>query len=171
MTKPVVIVGAGHAGVQAAAALREEKYEGRIVLVGDELHVPYHRPPLAKAYLKGTLGRDSLALRGAAYYGNQGIETLFGDRVISIDRGARKVEQAAMTQPSLGRTAARFRGHRCCTPGIAKAPAFPTGPLEDADEPAFGANRDPGAVVPVSMTFVLSPLVTLFGTPPNRPRG
>ncbi|MBC9881734.1 FAD-dependent oxidoreductase [Bradyrhizobium sp. INPA01-394B] len=95
MTKPVVIVGAGHAGVQAAAALREEKYAGRIVLVGDELHVPYHRPPLSKAYLKGALGRDSLALRGAAYYGNQGIETLFGDRVISIDRGARKVELAS----------------------------------------------------------------------------
>lgn len=61
MTKSVVIVGAGHAGVQAAAALREGKYAGRIVLVGDEGHVPYHRPPLSKAYLKGARVRDSLA--------------------------------------------------------------------------------------------------------------
>jgi NADH dehydrogenase FAD-containing subunit len=73
--KPVVIVGAGHAGVQVAAALRDEKYPAPILLVGDEPHAPYQRPPLSKAYLKGTLGRDSLALRGATFYGNQSIKT------------------------------------------------------------------------------------------------
>jgi 3-phenylpropionate/trans-cinnamate dioxygenase ferredoxin reductase subunit len=89
--KPVVIVGAGHAGVAAAAALREEKYSGPIVLVSDEAHTPYQRPPLSKAYLKGTLGRDALVLRGAAFYQNQGVETRFGDKVVGIDRATKQV--------------------------------------------------------------------------------
>jgi 3-phenylpropionate/trans-cinnamate dioxygenase ferredoxin reductase subunit len=98
MTKPAVIVGAGHAGVQAATALREEKYAGPIVLVGDEAHPPYQRPPLSKAYLKGTLGRGSLALRGAAHYGNLAIETLFGDGVAGIDCAAKQVRFASGRQ-------------------------------------------------------------------------
>ena len=98
MTKPIVIVGAGHAGVQSAAALREEKYAGPIVLVGDEAHPPYQRPPLSKAYLKGTLGRDSLALRGTTYYGNQAIETLLGDGVAGIDRAVKQVRFASGRQ-------------------------------------------------------------------------
>jgi len=87
----VVIVGAGHAGVAAAAALREEKYSGPIVLVSDETHAPYQRPPLSKAYLKGSLGRESLVLRGAAFYDQQRVDTKFGDAVVSIDRAAKQV--------------------------------------------------------------------------------
>jgi NADPH-dependent 2,4-dienoyl-CoA reductase/sulfur reductase-like enzyme len=89
--KPVVIVGAGHAGVAAAAALREEKYSGPIVLVSDESHPPYQRPPLSKAYLKGSLSRESLVLRGLAFYGNQRIDTILGDRVDHIDRAGSQV--------------------------------------------------------------------------------
>jgi 3-phenylpropionate/trans-cinnamate dioxygenase ferredoxin reductase subunit len=100
--KPVVIVGAGHAGVQVAAALRDEKYPAPILLVGDEPHAPYQRPPLSKAYLKGTLGRDSLALRGATFYGNQSIETIFGDQVISIDRAAKRVVFASNRERNYG---------------------------------------------------------------------
>lgn len=88
---PVIIVGAGHAGVAAAAALREEKYSGPIVLVSDEIHTPYQRPPLSKAYLKGSLGRESLLLRGPAFYGNQRIDTKLGDEIVGIDRAAKQV--------------------------------------------------------------------------------
>jgi 3-phenylpropionate/trans-cinnamate dioxygenase ferredoxin reductase component len=92
---PVIIVGAGHAGVAAAAALREEKYSGPIVLVSDEIHTPYQRPALSKAYLKGSLGRESLVLRGPAFYGNQRIDTKFGDEVVGIDRVAKQASFAS----------------------------------------------------------------------------
>ena len=49
----MVILGAGHAAGQAAASLRQEGYEGEIVIIGDEPHIPYQRPPLSKAYLSG----------------------------------------------------------------------------------------------------------------------
>ena len=54
----VVIIGAGHAAGQAAASLRQAKYEGDITIIGDEAHIPYQRPPLSKAYLKGDHGAD-----------------------------------------------------------------------------------------------------------------
>ena len=94
-TDPVVIVGAGHGGVQCAASLREEKYAEPIVLVCDEPHWPYQRPPLSKAYLKGTATRDSLALRGPAYFAEQTIDTRFGDRALRIDRAAKTVHLAS----------------------------------------------------------------------------
>ena len=53
MTNTIIIVGAGQAGGWAAATLRKEGYAGRVVLIGDEPHVPYERPPLSKAVLKG----------------------------------------------------------------------------------------------------------------------
>ena len=65
-TAPVVIVGAGHGGVQAAASLREEGYDGKIVLLSAEPHLPYQRPPLSKAFLKREIGADALPLRGEA---------------------------------------------------------------------------------------------------------
>ncbi|MEK6298342.1 MAG: FAD-dependent oxidoreductase, partial [Paraburkholderia tropica] len=59
----VVIVGAGHAGGNAAALLRQYGFEGRIVLVGEEPVPPYHRPPLSKAYLKGETDVERLWLK------------------------------------------------------------------------------------------------------------
>lgn len=49
----MVIIGAGQAAGQAAASLRQEKYEGSITIIGDEPHLPYQRPPLSKQYLSG----------------------------------------------------------------------------------------------------------------------
>ena len=49
--RTVAIIGAGQAGFQVAASLREHSYDGRIVIIGDESHPPYQRPPLSKAYL------------------------------------------------------------------------------------------------------------------------
>ena len=54
----MVIIGAGHAAGQAAASLRQEKYEGPITIIGDEAHVPYQRPPLSKQYLSGEQAID-----------------------------------------------------------------------------------------------------------------
>src|SRR5208337_4535845 len=71
---PVVIVGAGHAGVQAAASLREDGFEGDIVLLSNETALPYQRPPLSKAFLKGDMGLHGLPLRAEAFFCDQRID-------------------------------------------------------------------------------------------------
>jgi 3-phenylpropionate/trans-cinnamate dioxygenase ferredoxin reductase subunit len=87
---PVLIVGAGHAGFQLAASLRQHGLGERICLINDEAHLPYQRPPLSKAYLKGEGRPDSLMFRPDKFYRDQNIE-LTADRAVSIDRGARRL--------------------------------------------------------------------------------
>jgi 3-phenylpropionate/trans-cinnamate dioxygenase ferredoxin reductase subunit len=91
----VVILGAGHAGVQVAASLREEGFEGAIALVSAETHLPYQRPPLSKAYLKGAMEADGLPLRAAQFYADKNVDLLLGQTATRIDRGARRVELAS----------------------------------------------------------------------------
>ena len=93
-TGRVIIVGAGHAGFQLAASLRQAGFGERIALINDEGHLPYQRPPLSKAYLKGTGGPDSLMFRPDKFYRDQNID-LIVDRAASIDRHARKVALAS----------------------------------------------------------------------------
>jgi 3-phenylpropionate/trans-cinnamate dioxygenase ferredoxin reductase subunit len=69
-----VIVGAGHAAGQCAALLRQFGWTGPITLVGDEPHLPYQRPPLSKAWLKGECGADDLLLRPPEFYDESEIE-------------------------------------------------------------------------------------------------
>jgi 3-phenylpropionate/trans-cinnamate dioxygenase ferredoxin reductase component len=90
MQGPVLIVGAGHAGFQLATSLRQHGFGGRIGLINDEAHLPYQRPPLSKAYLKGEGRPDSLMFRPDKFYRDQNIE-LIADRAVSIDRVARRL--------------------------------------------------------------------------------
>ena len=87
---PIIIVGAGHAGFQLAASLRQHGVEGAIALVGDEPVLPYQRPPLSKDYLDGKIGLDLLLMRPESFYHDHRIDYLPGTRVSEIDR-ARKV--------------------------------------------------------------------------------
>lgn len=84
----IVIVGAGQGGFQAAASLREAGYEGRLVLVGDEPGLPYQRPPLSKAYMKGEAGIEQIELRAGAFYADHRIELVHG-RATAIDRAGK----------------------------------------------------------------------------------
>src|ERR1700733_1510770 len=86
----VLIAGAGHAGFQIAASLRQHGYGERVCLINDEAHLPYQRPPLSKAYLKGEGRPDSLMFRPDKFYRDQTIE-LIADRAVSIDRAARRL--------------------------------------------------------------------------------
>jgi 3-phenylpropionate/trans-cinnamate dioxygenase ferredoxin reductase component len=90
----VVIVGAGHAGFQVAFSLRQLGFKERVCLINDEAHLPYQRPPLSKAYLKGTGGPDSLMFRPEKFFHDQTIE-LIGDRAVAIDRAAQKLKLAS----------------------------------------------------------------------------
>jgi 3-phenylpropionate/trans-cinnamate dioxygenase ferredoxin reductase subunit len=78
-----IIIGAGHAGSQAAISLRQEGYAGEIVLINDETDIPYHKPPLSKSYLKAPQG-GGLVLRPEAAYRDNNIEMLFGHRVDAV---------------------------------------------------------------------------------------
>ncbi|MFD0744757.1 FAD-dependent oxidoreductase [Phytohabitans flavus] len=90
MTSRVVVLGAGHAGVEAAASLRKAGFDGAVTLVGEEDALPYQRPPLSKDYLAGT--QDSpLPLRGEGFYAGQDVELRTGERVTAIDRTARRL--------------------------------------------------------------------------------
>lgn len=86
-----VVVGAGVCGAAAVQALREEGFEDRIVLVGDEPHVPYERPPLSKEYLQGKQDRDALFLRPETWYEDNAVERRPGMRVAEIEPGDRSV--------------------------------------------------------------------------------
>ena len=93
-----MIVGAGHAGFQSAATLRQRGYEGTIALVAGERGLPYQRPPLSKELLHGETAPDAVAFRPAAFYDKKGIELRAGDPVEGIDRAARHVELRSGTQ-------------------------------------------------------------------------
>lgn len=90
----VVIVGAGHAGGNAAALLRQYGFEGRIVLIGAEPVPPYHRPPLSKAYLKGEADVERLWLKPRAFYDDNRIELKLGAAAATLDRAGKTLALA-----------------------------------------------------------------------------
>ncbi|MBW8267905.1 NAD(P)/FAD-dependent oxidoreductase [Caldovatus aquaticus] len=91
----VLILGAGQAGVQLAAALREGGHDGRILLLGEEPELPYQRPPLSKAYLSGKADAPQLRLRTDAFYAENRIGLRLGARAVRIERAARRVRLAS----------------------------------------------------------------------------
>ena len=91
MPETHVIAGAGLAGAKAAEALRSEGFEGRIVLIGDELELPYERPPLSKDYLRGESPREQARVHEAGFYADHDIELLTGTKVTDLNAGARDV--------------------------------------------------------------------------------
>ena len=87
----IVIIGAGHAAGQAAASLRQEKYDGPITIIGDEPHVPYQRPPLSKQYLSGEQGIERVYLRSEKFYADKDITLKLGVTATVIDRDDKTV--------------------------------------------------------------------------------
>lgn len=91
-TGRVVVVGAGHAGATLAGLLRQGGHGGEIVLFGGETDLPYQRPPLSKKFMGGDLEQW---LRPAEFYREQDIGIRLGERVVSLDRAARRVHTAS----------------------------------------------------------------------------
>ena len=86
-----VIVGGGMAGAKAAETLREEGFDGRIVLIGAESLRPYERPPLSKDYLRGETEQEKVHVHSEAYYGEHDIDLRLGREVSRLDTGSREV--------------------------------------------------------------------------------
>ena len=87
----VLIIGAGQAAAQTAASLRQGGFAGKIKIVGDEPALPYQRPPLSKAYLKGELEQERLYFKNAEWYDAQNVDVLTNTTISSVDVKAKTV--------------------------------------------------------------------------------
>lgn len=87
----VIIVGTGHAGAQAAVALRQQGFTGSILMIGEELHFPYERPPLSKEYFSGEKTFERILLRPEQFWQDKKIDLKLGQRVIQIDAQSHRI--------------------------------------------------------------------------------
>lgn len=94
MSEALIIVGAGHAGGRAALTLREEGYTGRLILIGDEPHLPYERPPLSKGLLQGTADLAGCSLCDSARLAELNIEHITGNPVTHLDPQQQRLQLA-----------------------------------------------------------------------------
>jgi 3-phenylpropionate/trans-cinnamate dioxygenase ferredoxin reductase component len=90
----VLIVGAGHAGAQAAIQLRQRGFAGSVGLVGDEPELPYERPPLSKEYLAGEKAFDRILLRPAEFWPERQVDLLLGQAVTKLEPEAHRVTRS-----------------------------------------------------------------------------
>ncbi|HZF43827.1 MAG TPA: FAD-dependent oxidoreductase [Sphingomonadaceae bacterium] len=87
----VLIVGAGHAGAQAAIALRQRGFVGSVCLVGDEFELPYERPPLSKDYLAGDKPFERLLIRPPGFWTDRAVALRLGTGASAVDPDVRRV--------------------------------------------------------------------------------
>lgn len=121
MNNGVVIIGAGHAGVQAAASLRDEGFDGTIALIGDEAELPYHKPPLSKTFIKDPEAKPQI-LRAEAFYTGADIELMLGESITALDLAGSTVRLA-------GGAAIPFRHAIIATGARPRALSIDGGPL------------------------------------------
>jgi 3-phenylpropionate/trans-cinnamate dioxygenase ferredoxin reductase component len=91
MTEHVVVVGAGHAGIQVADSLRAHGFGGAVTVIGEETAFPYQRPPLSKEHLADGAAPAPLPLRGERFFADNRVDLRSGARVTAIDRASRAV--------------------------------------------------------------------------------
>src|SRR5687767_15895797 len=92
MPPTFVIVGASLAGGTAAATLRQEGFDGDVILIGEEPHLPYERPPLSKQYLRGEMPIEKAFVRPSRFYEENRIDARFGVAATRLDTAERKVD-------------------------------------------------------------------------------
>ncbi|MFI2651059.1 FAD-dependent oxidoreductase [Micromonospora fulviviridis] len=106
-TGTFVIVGGGLAGARAAQTLREEGFDGGIVVIGDEPERPYERPPLSKGLLTGGAEPDSVYVHEAGWYAAHDVDLRTTARAVAVDRSAAR--SGSPTASTSGTTS-------CCWP-------------------------------------------------------
>ena len=92
MGDTVVIAGAGHAAGQVVATLRQKKFDGAIILIGEEPWLPYQRPPLSKKFLAGELPAERLHFKPESFYDDPGIEVRLETRIRAVDCGGKTLQ-------------------------------------------------------------------------------
>ena len=144
-----VITGAALAGAKAAEALREEGFDGRIVLIGDEPEQPYERPPLSKDYLRGEVPRESAQVHPESFYDDNSIELRTSATVERIDVDARQVVLSGGEEIAWDRLllATGARPRRLSVPGADLDGLYYLRELRDADALAARLREGGRAVV------------------------
>jgi 3-phenylpropionate/trans-cinnamate dioxygenase ferredoxin reductase component len=144
-----VIVGASMAGGAAATTLRGEGFEGRIVLIGDEPHAPYERPPLSKDYLRGETPLDHFTLHPDDWYGENDVDLRLGARAEAVDPAARQVRLAGGELVGYDRllVATGARNRVLDVPGADLDGVLQLRTLEDADRIRAAAKAGGKAVI------------------------
>ena len=147
----LLIVGAGHAGSELAVSARQNGWAGRITLLGDEPALPYHRPPLSKAWLAGKVYVDGLLLRPRSAYESASVALVSGARMEAIDRANRRIALADGTSMAYDKlalcTGGRPRPLSCAglTPGARPRNLHHLRTMADAE--GIRAQLTPGARV------------------------
>jgi 3-phenylpropionate/trans-cinnamate dioxygenase ferredoxin reductase component len=155
MGNAYVIVGGSLAGATAAVTLREESAEGIVTVIGAERDLPYERPPLSKAYLRGEVPFDKSLVRPASFYAANRIEMLSGIRATRIDPSARVVELEDRRRVPFDRLliATGGRNRRLSIPGSDLDGVYSLRTVHDADR--IKAEMSPGRrVVVVGLGFI-----------------
>jgi 3-phenylpropionate/trans-cinnamate dioxygenase ferredoxin reductase component len=150
-----VIVGASLAGATAAATLRDEGFDGDVVLIGAEPTFPYERPPLSKTFLRGESTIQEAMVRPEAFYTDSRIETRFGTTVTGVDPSARALTVAGGDDVPFDALliATGSRNRRFPIPGIALDGVLDLRTLGDAA--AIRAEMAPGRrVLMAGMGFI-----------------
>ncbi|HVF07722.1 MAG TPA: FAD-dependent oxidoreductase [Actinomycetota bacterium] len=150
-----VIVGGSLAGATAAATLRDEGFDGRVVLVGAERLPPYERPALSKQFLRGEAPLDDQFVRPEQWYGDNEIDARFGTRAVQLDATAREVVLAGGERVAYDAllVATGSRNRKLDVPGATLPGVFDLRTAADAEqirEAATAGNR----VVCVGMGFI-----------------
>jgi 3-phenylpropionate/trans-cinnamate dioxygenase ferredoxin reductase subunit len=150
-----VVVGASLAGGTAAATLREEGFDGRLVLIGDEPILPYERPGLSKRYLRGEEARDQLLVRPPDWWEAHGVEARLGVRARTLDVHDRTVTLSDGQQIAIDRAlvATGARNRSLDVPGADLDGVFQLRTVADADRIHRAASTSRRAVV-VGMGFI-----------------
>jgi 3-phenylpropionate/trans-cinnamate dioxygenase ferredoxin reductase subunit len=150
-----VVVGASLAGGTAAATLREEGFDGRLVLIGDEPVLPYERPGLSKRYLRGEESRDQLLVRPADWWEAHGVEARLGVRARAIDGRDRTLTLSDGQRIAFDRAliATGARNRTLDVPGVDLDGVFQLRTVADADRIHRAAGTASRAVV-VGMGFI-----------------
>ena len=92
MKYEIIIIGAGHSGGMAAISLRQKKFNGSILIIGDENYFPYQKPALSKGFLTNQTSESSLMLKSDSFYERNNIELMINSKVVAIDRADKSLE-------------------------------------------------------------------------------
>jgi len=155
MQQRYVIVGANLAGGTAAITLREEGFDGEIVLIGAEPHPPYERPPLSKEYLQGRQPFENALLKPVNFYTDHNIQTRFGVRAVRVDsRGhAIKLEGGGQVSYDKVLVATGARNRRLRIPGADLEGIYDLRTVDDAGR-IRARSRGGSRAVLVGMGFI-----------------
>jgi 3-phenylpropionate/trans-cinnamate dioxygenase ferredoxin reductase component len=151
----IAIVGASLAGSSAAATLREEGFDGRVLLIGSEPQLPYDRPPLSKNYLRGVVPFEKTLLRPPDFYRERAIEMRLGTTVTRVDPEKRTLELTGGERLEFDQLliATGGRNRRFPIPGLDLPGVYDLRTVADADR-IREAIKGGGRAVVVGMGFI-----------------